>query len=307
MSGGKGKKTSTQTQVSKPPGYLGRANEYGLDAARALYDKGPDQYYPNNMVQGFDPLQSEAANYTVEMARNGSPLIRSSQNLIQDTLDGKFIGGNPYIDDLLLSYGNKANSMVMSNFNKSGRMGSGANAATAGRAITDATLPVLFDQYNTERNNQYMAAQVAPELAEQDFINQNRIAAVGDARQAQGQRVIDADVNKWNFNQQADDMALDQYLQRVYGSPGWNFGTTTNTQTQSGGGGGLGSILGAAASIGSMFVPGMQGMGLAGLSGGLSGMLSSAGLANTMLGRGMGGFSGASTPLASGGAINWLR
>lgn len=308
MSGGKGGKSSTQTSTttSAPPDYLDSQLRYGTSQIRADYDAGPNPLYPYSTIKGFDPLQMEAAQGTVDLARAGSPLVKSAQTLIQDTLDGKFVGGNPYLDDLLATYGTKAASASNAIFNKSGRLGSGANATNAAKAVSDATLPYLFDQYNTERNNQYQAAQLAPGMANLDFENLNRIAAVGDARQTMDQAKLDEEVARWQYeNGGGDDMNLDQYLQRIYGSPGFQYGTETNTTTSKQKGGGLGSVLGTALSLGSMFVPGGQfaGMGL-GMGGGLSGILGGLGASNAAFGLSTGGqglFNGGMTNIVNAG------
>lgn len=294
--GGKGGKTqtSTSTQTVEVPEYLERELRYGLSEARDLYDQGAPEFYPNQTYADFDPLQLEAQDATLGRARAGSPLIDSAQDLTQRTLDGEFLQGNPYLDQLLERYGAKANSQVLGTFNQSGRLGSGANVATSQQAIADATLPFLFNTYENERGRQVNASQFAPTLAAEDYRDIAAIDAVGGIRQGQTQLGVDEDVARYNYEATAPSTWLDQYLSRVNSSGANNLTTTTGTQTtKTKSGGGLGSALGTALSIGSMLVPGGQ---FAALGDSLGGLGSAAGF----------GLSTGGQALGSGGFENML-
>lgn len=250
---------SKSTSTVSVPKYLENELKYGLSEARSLYDQGAPEYYSGQTYANFDPLQEEAMQGTVDLARAGSPLVKSAQGYIQSTLDTPS-GQNPYLDSMLEKYARTASAQTMANFNKSGRFGSGANVATAGQAISDATLPYLFQQYNQDNANKFQAAQMAPSMAEYDFNNLNRIASVGDVRQSMAQQAIDEDINRYNYNQNAQSNWLDQYLARVNSSKA-NDLTTTTQKTKS-----SPNVLGAALSLGTMAMGMPVGMG-AGLGG----------------------------------------
>lgn len=236
------------------------------------------------------------------MARTGSPLVDQSQQFVSDILSTPS-GQNPYLDQMLQKYGREANAAVMANFNKSGRMGSGANAATAASAYADATLPLLFQQYNTDQQNKFNAANMAPSLAEQDYLDINRIATAGDIMQAQDQQGINEAFTRWQYDANAPQKLLDAYLNSVYSSPAANLTTTTNTQKQSGGG--LGSVLGGIASIASMFTPAGPLAGIGSSMGfGVGSMLSGLGATN-LGGSLMGAFGSGQTMLQNGQSIYW--
>jgi len=291
MSSGKGKKTSTQTQTVELPPYLTNELKYGIEESRRLYDEGVPAYFEGPSYAGFDPLQQEAMNRTLDMARQGSPLVDKAQGFVGSTLDTPS-GQNPYLDQYLQKIARETNAVVQSNFNKSGRLGSGANAATAGRAITEAQLPFLFSQYNQDNANKFQAAGMAPGLAEQDYIDVNRIGTVGDAQQGMSQNAINDALQKWQYETNGDATLLDQYLSRINDS-GANALTTTTNMTQTKGGGGLGSVLGSALSLASMFTPAGPLAGL-GAAGGF-------GIGSALQGLGMGNMFG-----AIGGAGNML-
>lgn len=299
--GGSSKSTSTQTVTV--PSYLSNEYQYGVNQSRDLYDQGAPAYYPGQTVAGFTPTQLAAQNSTIARASNGSPLVGAAQDYLTNTINGDNLNGNPYLDDLMKTYAAKANSQVNGQFNASGRLGSGSNVATASKAISDATLPYLFQNYQNERGLQQGAAGMAPALANQDYIDLSALGQVGDVQQQQNQAGINADVDRYNYTQNAPSNWLDQYLNRINQSGAGRLTTTTGEQTtKSGGGSGgllgaLGTGLSLAATLGS-------GGALAPLTMGLGGGL--AGLGASGLGSSLMGMAASSiSPLANGNKIYW--
>lgn len=249
----KGGKKTTSTQTVSSPAYLQNQLEYGASEARKLYDKGAPAYFSGATKAGLDPVQQEALQKTLALARSGSPIVRSAQKFAQDTLDTPS-GQNPYLEAIVGKAQRDANALVVGNFNKAGRFGSGANVDTAGRAVTDASLPFLFNQFNADQNNKFTAAGMAPGLADQDYNDAARIGTVGDAYQQQSQNTIDDATAKWSYDANAPQQLLQNYLQSIYASPGNNDKTTVGTTKE--GGGGLGSTLGTLAGLASTFATG---------------------------------------------------
>ncbi len=282
--GGGGGGTQVVQQKADPPAYLLPYLEQGVKDSAAFYEKGAPALYPNKTYVPINQTQTEALNKTLALARGGNPAVTSAQSFLQNTLDTQS-GSNPYLDDLMERYGAKANAQVMSNFNKSGRMGSGANAAVAAREISDATLPYLFDQYNKDNAMKLQAAGMAPTLAQFDFDNASRIGSVGDVYQGYDQMALDEAMMRYNYNNGgAEASNLDDFLARINGSAANNYGTSTQSTTGGGQKAGIGSTLGGIVSglgtLGGMgsglmsFLGG--GSGLAGMLGGTGGLLGSA-------------------------------
>jgi hypothetical protein len=71
------------------------------------------------------------------------------------------------------------------------------------------------------------AAMAAPTLAQQDYFDIGQLAAVGQAREAMAQDLINDQIARFNFYQQLPQNKLAQYLNFVQG----NYGKTT-TATQ---------------------------------------------------------------------------
>jgi hypothetical protein len=261
MSSGKGGSKSSTTTV-KVPKYLEKELEYGLQQARGIYNKGAPAYFPDQTYANFDPLQQEAMDKTVQLARDGSPIVTGAQNWAADTFANQS-GANPYLDQMLAKLSREANQQVNANFNKNGRFGSGSNVATASKAITDAQVPYLFDQFNNDQALKTQLASIAPGLADYDYGRAAKIGAVGDAQQAMTQQGIDEDRSRYEYDATKKSQWLDQYLARVNGSAANQL--TSETQKQSSGGGGLLGAVGTGLSIASLFTPGGPIAGLAGM------------------------------------------
>lgn len=289
MSKGGSSKTTTQTQKIKLPGYIQAPLTAATADATNLYNAGAPTYYGGETVAPLNNYQTSALDQTAALASAGSPLVKSGQQFLQDTLDTPSGAGNPTLDALLQQYGLQANNLVNSNFNKAGRVGSGMNAAAAGTAITNATLPVLASQYNADQNLKLQAANAAPNLANYDFTNLNRVAAVGDAYQGQAQNVDNANKAAYDYNSTEPENFLNNYLQQLYTSPGTKTPTTTTSATQTTGGGStLSNILGGAATLAGLFTGTGPLVGLAsGLGsaagGGIASLLGGLGVGNTAI------------------------
>jgi hypothetical protein len=188
---------------------------------------GP-QYFPGSTVAPLAPETGQALQLETQRALAGSPLLTAAQDETSKTLAGTYLSaGNPYLSQLVQGLDNTIRPQVDSRFIGSGRYGSPAYAAATASALANAVAPYAFQNYSTERANMERAATAAPDLANQDYTNIAALADVGAQRQAQSQGQLTDQVNRWNFNQNADAARLAQYLQMIQGNYG---GTTTSSQ-----------------------------------------------------------------------------
>ena len=243
MSGGKKKKsTSSSTQTIEAPSYIRDDLVNISNEAKRLYDEGFPEYYDGETVAAFTPQQQQAIDLTTQRALDGSPLVDEAQNFATDLASGAY-QDNPYLNDYLDVLGRQINQRTAQSFNASNRVGSGANVDTASRAITEASLPFLLNQYNTGINQRLQASQLAPTLAREDYYDISKLAGAGEAQQIQDQRFLDEAANEYYYNAQRPYNALNEYANLIYTSPAnqhtTTTGTTTNTQS---GGSALGSI-----------------------------------------------------------------
>lgn len=234
---------------------------YLLDAyqnAANLYAKGPPQYYPGQQIAPLSGYSKNAYDALAQRAAYGSDVNRAAQSQITDTINGKYLNGNPYlsgaIDTAVRPITQAFTDQVMpgidSNFSAAGRYGSGLQGAAYNDANTvlaqqigDVSTQMSYQNYVDERNRQMQAMGMAPQIANQDYVD---IAALGQAGQGYdqyNQSLIDANIDKWNYNQNINWDFLTNYIGLLNGN---NYSTqTTKTPKQ---GNAWTSILGGALS-----------------------------------------------------------
>jgi hypothetical protein len=274
----KGGGGGTQVVKNDPPKYLQPFLEQTAAEARSLYKEGAPPLYPNQTYTDMNSIQKNALQGTLNLANAGDPTVAAGQDYLTNLLQTPS-GQNPYLDQMLEKYGQKANAMVTSNMNKAGRFGSGSHAGTAATAISEATLPHLFDQYNTDQQMKMAAAGLAPSMAQFDYDRMSRAGAVGDVYQNYDDLKLQDKMMRYNYDNGGGKAAnLDDYIRRIYGNPTANMGSqTSNTKTSTGIGGTIGGIVSGMGALGglgsglSSFLGG--GSALAGGLGGTAGTL----------------------------------
>lgn len=110
--------------------------------------------------------------------------------------------------------------------------------------------------YNASRAQQLQALGLQPAYQQMDYTDLNNASAAGQARDQYAQRLIDADIARHDFGQNAEWQNLSRYLAAINGgSPGASVTTT-------GGGGGLGGLGSIFAGLGGLgqFATGTRGL-----------------------------------------------
>lgn len=185
--------TQTMTDPTTAP-----FKEFGLSEAKRLYGEGPMQYYPGSTVVGFSPETEMALSGLRQQAISGSPFIGAVQDVVMQNL----MGTNP----LQAAAFRPAVEQVEAQFGKAGRYGSGYQQG----AVASALAPMAY------RAQQEAIAQ-APAARQFGFADLETLAGVGAAREAQEQAELSADIEKFQFEQQAPQAALANYLASVQG------------------------------------------------------------------------------------------
>lgn len=96
-------------------------------------------------------------------------LLSSAQGYAQDTIGGKYLNSNPYVNEMAGNARSAAADDVQSYFGKLGRTGSGANMESFARGVNEADLNFRGNIYNQERGMQQQAAGMAPSLNAADY------------------------------------------------------------------------------------------------------------------------------------------
>lgn len=250
--------------------------EYGLSEAKRLYTTEQPEYYPGQTYVGPSTQTQSALQAAQQRAVMGSPLLPAAQAQSLATIQGGYLGGNPFFQGAFQPAAQAAQQQyfdalgqVQSRASQAGRYGSGAMVNMEDRArgqfaqsLTDTAAKLAYQNYEAERARQQAMLGAAPALAAADYTDIERLAQAGQTAEQYQQAALQADIDRFNFQQGLPSNQLNQYLAAVYGSPQ---GRVTSTPVYSSRAGGA---LGGALAGGSMFgVPGAIAGGIAGLLG----------------------------------------
>ena len=218
-----------------------------------------------------------------------------------NTIQGKYLNSNPYLNDvfktgttpLVDQYRNAIAPGLASQFSAAGRFGSGAHQQAIGRAesglaqgLGNFASQLYGGNYENERGRQQQAIGRAPDFANADYTDLDKLMGIGQYRQQTAQDLINANIQRYNFGQQQPLDKLNALNSLLQG--GANFGTTTTQgQTSSarnpfaGALGGASAMYGAAPMLANAFgtgsgalagtLMGPWGLGIGALLGGLFG------------------------------------
>jgi len=215
------KSTQTSTTTTKPAEWQMPYLSYGASEAQKLYGR-PLLYYPGSTIAGFTPTQLQAQGLLKARSLGGSPVTVAAQSELARTLSGGYLSpeSNPY----LAGYVQKGLESVLPSLDTSavaaGRYGSGAWGQMRGRAAADVASNIYGQAYESERNRQAGALQLAPGIAEMDVSDLLRLGAVGSEEQAMEQAKIDEAMNRWEFGQMEPWQRLTNLINLVSGDYG---------------------------------------------------------------------------------------
>lgn len=264
MGGSSGSSGTTTTNTSPWSGqqpYL----SYGFQQAQNLQQSGGPQYYQGNTVAAPSANTNAAYNMVSNQVQN-NPLQAQSQQQVSNTLNGNYLNSNPYLDQTFNTGANQITKAYQqavngnnAGFEGGGRYGSGMQQVaqdnannTLGQNLQQYAANTYNQNYQNERTNQVNAVGQAGAVQNQGLTNANMLGTVGSAQDQYNQNLVNADINKWNYNQNLPANTLGQYMGLVQG----NYGGSSSTSTPTSGSNTFGQILGGlgtAASIASMF------------------------------------------------------
>jgi hypothetical protein len=113
------------------------------------------------LQQLTDMTHSQVVDPLLSQFQQSSPVAGQANNYYSDVLNGKYMSGNPYIGQVLQQLNRGVGDQVNSQFEQSGRYGSGAHADVLSRNLADADSNVLYQNYGDEMNRMGQAAQSA--------------------------------------------------------------------------------------------------------------------------------------------------
>ena len=192
-----GGSTRTVTQSVNPPAYAKPFLEFGLSEAKQLYQDQP-KYYPGQTTVGFAPESEMALQGIRQAAITGSPFIGATQDVVMQNL----MGTNP----LMAAAFRPVVEQVEAQASKAGRYGSGYQQAALGQALA----PYAY-------NAQQAAIAQAPQARAFGMADLETLAGVGAAREAQSAAELQADIDRFNFEQAQPLSSLANYMATVQG------------------------------------------------------------------------------------------
>ena len=248
---------------AEPPAWQTPYLKTGLERAENLYQSSAPQYYPGQTYVGFAPQTQAALGLAEQRATQGSPLTAPAQSEILKQIQGQYLTPttNPYLQGLYNQMAGDVTAGVQSQFSQAGRYGSGANQAVLARELGNLANQVYAPAYQQERGMQQQALMAAPQLAQMDYADIERLRGVGGEREALSQAALQDSINRYQYAQQLPYQKLREYQAATGGSYG---GTTTNVEPiyRNLGAGMLGGGL-VGANIGSLLTP--QGQTMSGM------------------------------------------
>jgi hypothetical protein len=234
--------TTTSTQTTQIDPTIQPYLKYGLEEAQRLYQAGGPQYYQGQGYVGPSEATQTGIQALQARAQAGSPLTSAAQNQLYGTIQGDYLGGNPFFQGAFqpaaqaaTSAFNTAIGNVTSAASKAGRYGSGAmqnlQTAAAGelaQKLTGTAGQLAYQNYADERARQQQATFGAPSLAEADYADINKQLAAGQLREGYQNQALQADMQRYNYEQNLPQQQLTNYLNQAYGFPA---GRTSTSQT----------------------------------------------------------------------------
>ena len=221
--------------------------KYGLQEAKGLYETSTPEYYGGQTYVGPSAQTQSALQAAQNRALQGSALLPAAQQQQLGAIRGDYLSaGNPYFQQALAgptqqatqAY-NDAIKAAQGNASMAGRYGSGASADIQNRAANTLATTLAntygnlaYQNYAGERGMQNQAVMNAPGLAQADYADISQLANVGKTAEDYQKTALQADIDRFNFQQNLPYQKLSSYLGAAYGVPSGQVSTTT----QSGGG-----------------------------------------------------------------------
>ena len=235
--GGGGSTPADTTTTSKPFPAQEKALTELFGMSQAAFDAGPQQFYPGQTVadQGFNTVAGQQLGLDAAGIQGGLGM-QAAQNL-SAAFDPSSEQSQSIINPLVANLQSQILPGIGSNAIQQGAFGGdrqriqeqSAAEATAGAA----TQAILRNQQNAIQNlGSVQSGLLAPART---------VSAVGAQQNSYDQALIDADRERFRFEQEAPETALDRLGSRISGI---NLGQISNT---SGGGGGGGNSAATAA------------------------------------------------------------
>jgi hypothetical protein len=243
MGGGGGTQNSTTTTSIDPS--IKPYVTYGLEEGKRLYESGTPSFFPGQTYVSPSQATQSALQMAQERAMAGSPLVRSAQAEQLATIQGR--GVNPFLEGALAGVNRQAREQftegvqgLQSQASSMGRYGSAAQAEQEARAqdvfaraMLEQGGQLAYGSAEAERARQIAAAQAAPQMAQSDYADIQKLLTTGQAQEQYSSAELQDAINRFNFEQNLPQQKLSQFANLFSSVPQ---GSQTVTQATPSGG-----------------------------------------------------------------------
>jgi hypothetical protein len=195
--------------------------------------------YTGQTVAQMNPYQTGAYDAIAQRAYQGSPVNDAAAGELTKTLSGGYLNSNPYLDATV----NRAQGDVMRGFApieaRSGSFGNSGLQESMGRALGDVSSQIRGQDYANERNRMVGSIGLAPQIANQDYLDADQLLKAGQGIQGQQQLNLDDTYRRFR---EAQDYPKEQ-LGTLGKALGLNYGSTSQVPGNNGLAQGLGTAL----------------------------------------------------------------
>jgi hypothetical protein len=222
MGGGGGGTQETRTEIApefKP--YI----TYSLGEAQRLYQGMPQA--PATLAPEQSAFSQQAIQQAAQRAQMGSPLVGAAQAEQLATIQGR--GVNPFLAGALEQSNRLAGEQYTRNIqnlqsqaSSAGRYGSSAMGQQAGqaqdifaRSLAEQGGQLAYQSAEAERARQMAAAQAAPQMAQADYADIQRLLQAGQAQEGYAQQALQGQLAAQDIPMQR----LQQAANVFYGAP----------------------------------------------------------------------------------------
>jgi hypothetical protein len=172
-SGGSSKTTNDVPKWVQP-----YAKDY-LGASQRVASQ-PYQPFGKSRVATMNPYETAGYNAQAQRAQQGSAVNAAASGQVADTLSGKYLGaGNPYLSKMIDSASNDVNRNYDVVDQRGGSFGNTGVAESRTKALGEVATNMRGQAYESERNRQLSALGQASGIANQDYVDADRLIGAG--------------------------------------------------------------------------------------------------------------------------------
>lgn len=227
--------TETIKSISEPWSQQAPHLRRTMNRATDLYQQGPLDYYPGQTVSNFSNPTRNAMDMYRQNAYQNTGQANALNQQMTGTLGGDYLNSNPYLDRMMDSasrgmtraFREGTAPSIGAQFDSAGRYGSGLYQNMQGtaqdelaRGLGETAGNIYGQNYANERSNQMRAAALAPSTIPMNDYAASQLLNVGNMQDAQQQRNINAQRDRWDFNQNRGWDNLARYGSAVSGQYG---------------------------------------------------------------------------------------